>query len=409
MVNKFVETSTTNRNPVVGIIFGVALFVGSFFLIFWNEENYIGELQEIEFAKSSVVSLTSSQPDPANNGKLVHFSDIATTDEILSDPLFGVTENALKINRIAEMYQWKESQHTEKTTHNNSSTTTYTYNLGWHSNLISHTQFRHPDGHENPGSMPYSSKVYTAQNITMGGFKISTDYYSQITDFNTYQLTQTNLDAADPSIKQLFKLNGYQYSTGDLNNPNVGDLKITFETITPMMMSIIGKQENNSIIPYLKDNHATAFLYPNKLSAQQILDIEESKDTTQAWIFRGLALLMMWFGLNLIFSPITMLASFVPFLGEIVGAGVSMMVSLIVIPLYIVTIAIAWFAFRPVSAVIAIAIAIGILYYGSKAIKASRSKTQESSTENKTPAQQSTGVNNVDNVSNNTPKDGNFL
>ncbi len=106
MADRFTITSRKSNNPIAAMLVGIVFFIGSFFLIFWNEKNYIIEMEEIEFVRSAVASLPSSQPNPANNGKLVHLSEVMITDEVLSDTMFGVSENGLKLNRIVEMYQW---------------------------------------------------------------------------------------------------------------------------------------------------------------------------------------------------------------------------------------------------------------------------------------------------------------
>lgn len=422
MADRFTTTSKNSNNPLVAMLLGIALFIGSFFLIFWNEKNYIIEMEEIEFVRSAVVSLPSSQPDPTNNEKLVHLSEVMITDEVLSDTMFGISENALKLSRTVEMYQWQERTH-KQSNNDNTTTTTYEYNLGWHSNLISHSNFKHPEGHENPTSMPYQSKVYTAKNMTMGGFNISQQYYEQIENLDTYELTQQNLDASDPKIKSSYKLSDNQYANADLNNPKLGDIKISFTIVKPMMMSIIGKQDGNAITPYQKDGREIAFLYPDKQSAQEILNIEESNDATQAWMFRGLAFLMMWGGLNFFLSPLVMLASFIPFLGRMVEYVTGMFTLLISAPLYIITIAIAWLALRPFEASIAIIVAAAIFYFGFNIMKASKiakaenvqKNTDSDESEdiadnaNKKDKQDTVKPNTLGDISNKTPKDGDFL
>jgi len=66
-----------------------------------------------------------------------------------------------------------------------------------------------------------------------------------------------------------------------------------------------------------------------------------------AWIFRGVGFAMMVFGITMMSSPLAWLASVLPILGDLVGAG-AFLVGGRGIPLTLLTIAIAWLAHRPV-------------------------------------------------------------
>ena len=47
----------------------------------------------------AVVSVTSESVDPDNAGKLIHTTGKADTDATLTDSMFGVSSNALKLKR----------------------------------------------------------------------------------------------------------------------------------------------------------------------------------------------------------------------------------------------------------------------------------------------------------------------
>jgi hypothetical protein len=74
-----------------------------------------GKLQNVKpqisgFSQQELVTVDASSVDPANEGKLVHLTAKAVTDETLADDMFGVSANAIKLRRNVEMYQWKEKQ-----------------------------------------------------------------------------------------------------------------------------------------------------------------------------------------------------------------------------------------------------------------------------------------------------------
>jgi hypothetical protein len=64
----------------------------------------------------------------------------------------------------------------------------------------------------------------------------------------------------------------------------------------------------------------------------------------------------MMIGFALIMSPLSVLADVIPLLGDIVGAGAAIVAFLCTVALAPVVIAIAWFAYRPVVAVITLAV-----------------------------------------------------
>ena len=55
----------------------------------------------------------------------------------------------------------------------------------------------------------------------------------------------------------------------------------------------------------------------------------------------------MLFGLLLVTNVLSVAASVIPFLGDIVGAGTGMLAFAVALPLTLLTIALSWLAYRP--------------------------------------------------------------
>ncbi len=141
---------------MTGILFGVILFFGSFVLLTWNEGRAIKREKTLKIGSSLVVAVSPDEVLAANQGKLVHFSGTAVADGPVSDPLFGIVVDALKLRRDVEMYQWDQSEKTttkEKVGGGEETTTTYSYAKKWSSSLIDSSLFKVPGGHENPKEM----------------------------------------------------------------------------------------------------------------------------------------------------------------------------------------------------------------------------------------------------------------
>ena len=99
------------------------------------------------------------QPWLPQEGKFVHVTGEAATDEVLEDTDFGVSAIAIRLTRKTEMYQWRENQssQTRKTLGGGTETvTTYSYEKDWSDRAIDSGRFHDP-GHDNPGKLPFKN------------------------------------------------------------------------------------------------------------------------------------------------------------------------------------------------------------------------------------------------------------
>ena len=71
----------------------------------------------------------------------------------LKDSTFGVEAKGLKLGRTVQMYQWKETSESktkEKIGGGKETTTTYDYKKDWSDSPIDSSDFKRPEGHQNP-------------------------------------------------------------------------------------------------------------------------------------------------------------------------------------------------------------------------------------------------------------------
>jgi hypothetical protein len=111
---------------------------------------------------------------------------------------------------------------------------------------------------------------------------------------------------------------------------------------------------------------------------------KEAQDENRmwTWIIRAGGALGMFIGFALMMGPIAVLADVIPILGDVVEAGVGMIALLLTLVLAPLVIAIAWFMYRPVVAVIVLVLG-GALAYGAihwaRARKAARAAPKAAS------------------------------
>lgn len=168
-------------NAIKGVLIGLLLFIISFPLLFWNEGRAVHTAQGLAEGEKSVVSASADKVDPANQGKLIHLSGLATTNDELKDPEFGVSSKAIRLERTAEMYQWvekKEQKKEKKFGGKEETVTKYSYSKEWASKPQDSGSFNNPEGHVNP-PMRIEGRTETAKMVTVGAFQLSDSLVSQ--------------------------------------------------------------------------------------------------------------------------------------------------------------------------------------------------------------------------------------
>lgn len=166
---------------IMGALFGIVLFFIAFPLLIYNEYLSVQRIRTLEEGAGKCQTVAVDKIDPANNGNLVHTTGQATTTEILKDPQFGVSANALLVKRKVEIYQWQERSESksEKQVGGKEVTVTkYYHDKKWLEKPESSAGFHVDDNtgelYVNVGTMPYSNDKVYAQDPKLGAFKLTT-------------------------------------------------------------------------------------------------------------------------------------------------------------------------------------------------------------------------------------------
>lgn len=352
----------------MGMIFGLILFVVAFPLILWNEGRAVHRAQDLDEGEKNSIAISVDQIDPQHDGKLVYASGTATTQESLRDPIFGVSaSNALRLSRIVEMYQLKESEHSEtKKNLGGSETTkkTYTYARVWSPSLINSAHFRQPQGHSNPDRMPYDSADQVPELIALGAFQIPTALKSSFQNAESLPVTSEDLASVpDDQRNKLRVENGAFYSGANPDHPAIGDARIRFQQVPSGPCGMIGIQSGNTFAPHITRGQRQLFeLRTGETTKEHFFSQLKADNHMMTWVLRFVGLALLFFGLLLLFAPLSVLADVIPLLGSLVGFGTGMLALLIALPLWLMTIAIGWMAFRPLLGIALMVLASGLIY-----------------------------------------------
>ena len=172
MFNLFDRSARHRRQPAVaGAMLGGVLSIASFPTLFLNEGRAVKTARSLQEGAASVVSIDGNQVDPSCEGKFVHLSGEARTDETLTDDVFGVEVNAIRLIRSVEMYQWKELEEkvTRKVDGKSKTETRFAYEKIWADSPLDSSKYHEPSGHENPASFPFgSSRILVVNGCSRG-------------------------------------------------------------------------------------------------------------------------------------------------------------------------------------------------------------------------------------------------
>lgn len=369
---------TRIKDAFIGILIGIGLIIGAIVLIFWNERHSLHTAQSLEQAHKVLISVPNSPINSQNNLKVVYLSGLATTQDKLTDSLLGITVNAINLNRKVEMYQWEEKTETKTESQIGGSekqTKTYNYNKKWSSSLIDSSNFKNPQGHQNPATMPIQSLQQYAQKVTVGDFVLPDTLIQQINVSQAVDLSKANNESLQKQFnKPVQWINNELYLGQDPQNPQTGDMRINLTAAYPQNVSIIAQQTGNTLQAYLAPAGETILLLSTgQQSADQMIEHAQSQNTMIAWILRLVSLVMLIGGFSLILNPIVVLADVLPFLGSIVGFGTGIISFICGLSVWIIATAIAWFATRPL---ISITLIAAVIIVGYVLIKMRANKTQ---------------------------------
>lgn len=354
---------------LLGALFGILLFLGSFPLLVWNEGRAVDAIVALDAGSGMVVSVPPDAVDRGNEGSLVHVTAVATATVPLLDPVFAAGgADLLRLERRVAMYQWHEHEKTttETTVGGTEITrTTYRYTRGWSDEAIDSSAFQRPDGHGNP-AMPYRGQVFDARPVKLGAFTLDPGQVRQIDAFEPLA------PARDAELPAGFRREGeaiYRGATPD--DPKIGDLHIAFRAVPAQTISVVARQSGGGLAAYRAPNgHVINLVRTGDHDAASMFRQAKADEALLTWILRGAGFLMMLFGIALLSSPLAWLASVLPFLAGIVNFAALLVAIIVATPLTLLTIGLSWLAFRPLIGggliAAAVVLAIGLRWLAAR-------------------------------------------
>jgi len=366
------------KGSCFGIVFGIIFFLGSFPLLFWNEQRAVARYDALQEGEALTVSLSNATViDPANDGKLVHFTASVyrgNSASSLTDPIFGIScSDCLALQRHSEIYQWKENTSTSTKKNvggSTTTTTTYTYDTTWSTSITNSGSFQDQSSqYQNPSSFDYPSNEVIGDPIMAGAFELPSNIESWVLNDEVPKNVAVT-DIVDTTLRSKVvsesktPATGYFIGTGSSSSPQIGDERVWFTETPPTEITVVGVQKGDTVTAFVSESGkgGNVLLYTRgKVTAAELFDIAESQNETMTWIIRFVGFAVMAFGQILIWGPLKVASDIIPCVGSLVGCGINFISITIAAVLSSLTISIAWLIAHPKIGAIVLGICLVVI------------------------------------------------
>ncbi len=289
------------------------------------------QITAINEAKSLTVDLKNlNTVDASLNDKSVYAQGQITTTEELVDSRYGIRTKNLALITSVEYYQWDKRSRKGKTR----------YDLGWHNSPINSADFA--DDKKNTVITHIDATRQFTSNARLGAYKVDPHLLDNLPQKNLgVQFSQADLDKmheailaqaqgsstqAD-SIKEYYDdlannrtpqklvnvVGNYLFYGEDINDPDIGDVRVQFLVIPMQEVSLIGNVANGTLRPF-KDSHGKVveLIGAGKISKQVLLSSGEESSKIFLWLIRIVMVIFIAVSLRYIGEQITRVCSGVP-------------------------------------------------------------------------------------------------
>lgn len=376
------------KNSAGGVGAGFLMLIAGTILLFWNEGRTVKTTRMLKEAQGVCVELGDINSVNAEmNGKMIHATGLATTDEILREDQFGVSANAIKLSRTVEYYQWVEHTSTEtkdKVGGGQETITTYTYDTEWVSSPVNSSSFEDPDYRnvDNDPLMTIENEELMAENVTFGAYRLPAGLVGQMNNKVSVpvELDQEYVDYLNTEFHKVYDVaadaefvhvtDNVVYLGINPGKPYVGDVRITFKKVNPGEVSILAKVNGDTFEQFTGKNGKTLLsLTDGSVSMDGMFESEHSSNKTMAWVLRIVGILLVFFGFKNIFNILVTLLKVLPFLANIANLGINLVCGILTFAWCLIVIALGWLFYRPVLGIILLVAAGALIWYLGKRSK----------------------------------------
>lgn len=342
-------------NSFGAILFGLACIPLACWGLWVNEGRAVKTARALTEGQGLVQPVSPGRLDTAFNGKLVHVSGDVRSAQGVTDDTFGVRARALGLKRQVEMHQWVEKET------GSGQDRKFVYSREWRDSFVDSSRFRSPQGHSNGGGMPFRGETFHASDARIEAYPVGVAARRLGSD-SEFRVDDAALaQARSLSQRRVQIVNGGFYFGNDPTQPAVGDLRVTYRITPEGPASFVGRQTASGLEGYRASNGREILLAQSGLrTPDEMFDKAQDDNSTWTWVLRGAGLLGLFIAFSMLFSPVKLLAGYVPVLGSLVSGATSLIAGAATMIVGPVVIALAWFAYRPIVSIVVLAVGFGI-------------------------------------------------
>ena len=253
--------------------------------------NYTKDIDKTNFIKKNIVDIYNYSPQ--NNKKLVHYSGMVETKDVLQDE--SLTVNTPVLTRKVEMYQWKRLRN-----RSNSRSGRNKFTKIWSDKELDPNSL----GHYNT-PMTIKDAEFRAANVTIEDFILDKSIINKLKPSSrVYKL---------PPRDGYQIVDNYYFSGKDFKNPKVGDYRISYKYLpVNTEISVIAAQYNNLLYEFKNNNYSIILVSNGRISTYEMLKNFKDNAALLAIFIRILCFIFLASGLYLIKEKLSNILSCLP-------------------------------------------------------------------------------------------------
>jgi hypothetical protein len=404
---------------------GFVLFCLATALLWWNEGRAVKTEKMLDEAGNAYVEMENpNKRDASLDGELICGTAMATTEDSLSDAQFGIGAKAIALRRTVEYYQWvehDEDTHEDKLGGKEVTTTTYTYSKEWTNSPVESAEFKDP-AYQNKNFVltTIDDAEQYAENVSWGAYKLNEGLIHRISSreglnlaisedlliqfdksaktayerfygvkkqpaeqpaetvvlSDSAKVVADSLKAVNDSInatmanadnkkdlEYVHQASNVLYYGRVPGSPEVGDVRVTFEIVTPAKVTVMAVVDGDTFKPFkAKNGKRFQTLVMGKKSGDEIIDAQKDVNSTFLWILRIVGILLVIGGLRGILGFLETILKVVPFVASIFGWGVGVVCTILGLVWSLIVIAVAWLFYRPILGIALLVIAAFLIW-----------------------------------------------
>jgi len=346
---------------LIGSVVGLFLLAGATALLWTNEGSAVAAQYGL---------LEAERHHAAGTGGVAHLSGElrGRGDGMLRDDAFDVHAAAIWLERVAEVYLWKEHAHESrrKVPDGRGGTMTetvktYSYREQWSSREVRSAEFRDPRAPANPSF---------DEALRDAGPGFSNERWSQPVTLHGLQLARGLLQQAGDGER----LGHSVYAPGcEGGRPAIGCARLSWKHAPLGEVSVLARRARDGLEPWVASSgFELAMLRRGQHTPAAMFAAAAGANAAWKWGMRALGGALVWAGWGLVLGPFSYLASWVPLLGGLVGCAVGLLALSLAAAQTLVVVALAWLWYRPLLSATLLALAAASLFLGYGSLRSLR-------------------------------------